>query len=99
MYFFPVCLMECKYSAIIAIIFYSKIQLDILQCQNFDDGSFIKPYLTIPFYVVFVGGIDSSTISFHYHGLICCPDSCYKLLVTEEVGSGFIVEQEHVSEI
>ena len=35
------------------------------------DGSFIEPYLAIPFYIIFTGVINGSVIYFDFHGIIC----------------------------
>ena len=96
---FPIRLVDRKYPVIFAFICDSELAIDVLQFQNIGDGSFIKPYLTIPFYVRFSGSINDYYIYPNYHGLICCTNSCYKLLVAEEVNCVLIVNQDNTSEI
>ena len=90
-FFVPI--VECKYSIIIEIICYSELTRDVPQCQNFGDGFLIKPYLTMPFYNIFVFSIDGSTLSLNFCGIIYFSDYCCKILVAEEVRSVFIVEK------
>ena len=53
----------------------------------------------MPFYIIFEGDVYGFTISFKCYGYIYFPDSFYKILVANKVGSVLIVKKEHASEI
>ena len=72
------------------------LPIDIIRCQNTDNGSFIKPYLTILFYIIFEVGLDGSTIYLNFHRLICFQWSCYHIVVSEYVDYGLDFDQDHV---
>ena len=80
---FPTWIVDCEESIIFSVIGNSELALDVLQCQNIGDGSFIELYLTISLYIGFVVSLNGSNIPFYCHGLICFPESYDKPLVTE----------------
>ena len=62
LYVLTVRIVEYKDYVIIAIIWDSKLVINVLQWQNVGDGSLIKIHLTTTFYISFAGGIDGCTI-------------------------------------
>ena len=88
----PSCIVEVEDSTVVSVIGNSELALEFLQIQNVGGGSFIKLYLTIYFYICFAGSLNCTTIPFYCYGLICCPESCEKTPVAEEVNSGLIIQ-------
>ena len=88
----PDFLVKCEESIIVAVIGNSELAIYFLQRQNIGDISLIKLYLTISLYIGFYDGLNGSTIPSYCHGLIYCPDSCGKSLVTQEVNIGLIIQ-------
>ena len=91
--------MDYEESIIIAVIGNSELDLENIRHQNVGDVSFIKPYLIISLYIGFAGSLNGSTINFYCNVLFCCPDYCYKTLVTEKFNSGLIFQHQHISNV
>ena len=73
--------------------------IGFLKHQNIVDGFLINPYLSIPFYIILLGGSDNSEISLEFHGIFCFPDSFYYCFVSKYVNCEFVVKYYHYYEI
>ena len=62
-------LLEGEYYIIFTILIHLELVLRVIQCHNIGDDLFVKPHLTIPFHIIFMCGLDDTTISINCHKL------------------------------